>query len=156
VFTNEYINEIKAKLPTLPEQKISWLVKHHQLDRKTASLIVVQHHYSYFKQAAKLSPSSVSSTTIANMIVNKKIDPKKISPRRLVDQILKKAQTQITDPKTLTPIINQVIKTNPQAVESYQQGKISAITFLIGQVMAKTKGRAEPQLTNKLLTKQLK
>ena len=156
VFTNEYINRIKAKLPTLPAQKINQLLKQYQLSHKVASLLVSQHHASYFKQAVSQAPSQLTAVAIANLIVNKKVNPQKTSPKQLIKQLVQKAKAQISDPKILTPIISQVIQAHPQVVKSYQQGKTTAITFLIGQVMAKTKGQAQPQLTKKLLIKHLK
>ncbi len=49
----------------------------------------------------------------------------------------------------------QTIKENPQAVEDYHRGKKGAINFLVGQVMKKTRGRADPGLTNTLLRERL-
>jgi len=51
--------------------------------------------------------------------------------------------------------VRQAIEENPQAVEDYQSGKKGAINFLVGQVMKKTRGRADPSLTNRLIREQL-
>jgi aspartyl-tRNA(Asn)/glutamyl-tRNA(Gln) amidotransferase subunit B len=40
-------------------------------------------------------------------------------------------------------------------VENYRKGKENALKFLVGQVMRKTKGRANPQVVNDLLRKKL-
>jgi len=42
-------------------------------------------------------------------------------------------------------IIKEVLKENEDAVENYKKGKETAIQFLIGQVMKKTKGQVDPQ-----------
>ena len=37
----------------------------------------------------------------------------------------------------------------------YRVGKKGALNFLVGQVMKKTRGRADPTLTNRLIQEQL-
>ena len=63
--------------------------------------------------------------------------------------------TQISDEGELKKTIIEVIASNQQSVDSYKSGKTSAIGFLVGQVMKKTGGRANPQLVNKLLQDEL-
>jgi aspartyl-tRNA(Asn)/glutamyl-tRNA(Gln) amidotransferase subunit B len=55
----------------------------------------------------------------------------------------------------LEAIIEEVIKDNPGAVEQFKEGKDKAIGFLIGRVMAKTKGKANPGIVNDIITKKL-
>jgi len=52
-------------------------------------------------------------------------------------------------------IVSQVIAANAQAVEDFKRGKEQALTFLVGQVMRQTKGRASPSLVNRLLKEKL-
>lgn len=47
-------------------------------------------------------------------------------------------------------VIKEVISNNPKVVEDYKSGKENALQFLVGQVMAKSRGKANPQLVNKL------
>ncbi|MCJ7749496.1 MAG: Asp-tRNA(Asn)/Glu-tRNA(Gln) amidotransferase GatCAB subunit B, partial [Armatimonadetes bacterium] len=61
--------------------------------------------------------------------------------------------TQINDDDALTSIIQEIIAEHADAVENYRKGKEQALKFLVGQVMRKTKGRANPQLATELLTK---
>ena len=61
--------------------------------------------------------------------------------------------TQISDDDALTSVIQEIIAEHADAVENYRSGKESALKFLVGQVMRKTKGRANPQLATELLTK---
>jgi aspartyl-tRNA(Asn)/glutamyl-tRNA(Gln) amidotransferase subunit B len=48
-----------------------------------------------------------------------------------------------------------VIEKNPKAVEDYKNGKENALQFMAGQVMAATRGRAEPGKVQELLKKLL-
>ncbi|MGB2854772.1 MAG: Asp-tRNA(Asn)/Glu-tRNA(Gln) amidotransferase GatCAB subunit B, partial [Dehalococcoidia bacterium] len=52
-------------------------------------------------------------------------------------------------------IIAQVIASNAQAVDDFKRGKGKALTFLVGQVMRLTKGRANASLVNELLKEKL-
>ena len=48
-----------------------------------------------------------------------------------------------------------VIAANPQSVADFQAGKEKAIGFLVGQIMRQTKGRANPELVNRILKEKL-
>jgi len=63
---------------------------------------------------------------------------------------------QIFDENALGKIIDEVIKENPKVVLEYKNGKGAALQFLMGQVMKKTKGQAEPKILNELLVHKLK
>ncbi len=58
---------------------------------------------------------------------------------------------QLSDPKELQPIIDQILSDNPQSIEDFHNGKDRAIGFLVGQIMKQTRGKANPQVVNKLL-----
>ena len=62
---------------------------------------------------------------------------------------------QISDEGEIIAIVEAVITANPQSVADYQAGKERAIGFLVGQVMKQTKGRANPELANKLLRERM-
>ena len=62
---------------------------------------------------------------------------------------------QISDQSELESVIKRVIAENPDSVENFIGGKTKAIGFLIGQVMKETKGKANPQLVNELLVKNM-
>lgn len=63
---------------------------------------------------------------------------------------------QISSPEELTVIINEVLDANEQSIEDYRNGKDRAVGFLVGQIMKKTGGQANPAVTNKLLVTLLK
>ena len=63
--------------------------------------------------------------------------------------------TQISDEEELIRHIEETIRENPASVEDYRKGKEKALGFLVGQVMRKTKGRANPQLVNDMLRHRL-
>ena len=66
-----------------------------------------------------------------------------------------KGQEQISDPAVLEPLVEQAIANNPKELEKYRSGKTKLLGFFVGQVLKETGGRADPKLTNKLVTEKL-
>ena len=62
---------------------------------------------------------------------------------------------QESDASALGPIADQVIGENPGAVEQFRAGKEAVIGFLVGQMMKKTGGSANPGLAQDLLRERL-
>ena len=67
----------------------------------------------------------------------------------------KEKPQQITDSSAIEKIIDEVIAASPKQLEQYRSGKKTIIGFFVGQVMKASKGQANPQLANELLTKKL-
>ncbi len=66
-----------------------------------------------------------------------------------------KGLVQISDTGALEELAAKVIAANPQSVEDFKAGKKKAVGFLMGQIMKETKGQANPQVVNGILTKKL-
>jgi aspartyl-tRNA(Asn)/glutamyl-tRNA(Gln) amidotransferase subunit B len=62
---------------------------------------------------------------------------------------------QISDSDALGSVIDEVIAENPGPVEDFRGGKQQALGFLVGQVMKKTQGQANPQMVNEMLREKL-
>src|SRR6202140_3120538 len=62
---------------------------------------------------------------------------------------------QSTDISALENKIDEVIAGNPKQLEQYRAGKKTMLGFFVGQVMKASKGQANPQIVNELLTKKL-
>lgn len=76
----------------------------------------------------------------------------KDEPEKIVED---KGLVQITDTGAIEAAVDEAIANNPKAVEEYKAGKKKAIGALVGQVMKATKGKANPQMVNKLLAEKL-
>ena len=74
------------------------------------------------------------------------------SPEKIVKD---KGLVQITDTKAIEGIVDEVIANNQKAVDDYKGGNKKAIGALVGQVMKASKGKANPQMVNKLLAEKL-
>ena len=62
---------------------------------------------------------------------------------------------QVSDTSVLSAMIEAVLEENEQSIIDYHNGKDRAFGFLMGQIMKKSKGQANPALTNKLLLEEL-
>lgn len=95
---------------------------------------------------------------INNNIASQKILPALLkSPDKTVLQIAEENQwIQSSNDEDLTPIVQEVISENPDEVERYKNGEKKLTGFFMGQIMKKSKGKADPKTTNILLQKLLK
>lgn len=62
---------------------------------------------------------------------------------------------QVSDEGEIAKIVEQVMAENPKAVEDIKAGEAKAIGFLVGQIMKASKGKANPQLAQSLIKKEL-
>jgi aspartyl-tRNA(Asn)/glutamyl-tRNA(Gln) amidotransferase subunit B len=74
-------------------------------------------------------------------------------PAKVVEELGLK---QISDTDQLATTVDEVLAENQDAVENYRKGNENSIKFLVGQVMKKSRGRANPQMVNQLLEARLK
>jgi len=73
-----------------------------------------------------------------------------------VDDIIEaKGLKQITDSGAIEAIVDEVIAACGEQVQQYKDGNEKVIGFLVGQVMQKSKGKANPQVVNQLLKEKL-
>jgi len=62
---------------------------------------------------------------------------------------------QISDDSAIAALIDEVLRDNPTQVAQYRQGKEQVLAFFVGQVMKKSRGKANPQRLNALLREKL-
>lgn len=97
-----------------------------------------------------LVETSKISIKQAKDILPKALEQEK-DPVKLVNEL---GITQITDETELTNIIKEVIKENQPQLEAYQKNP-KLFDYFVGQVMKKTRGKANPSLASKILHKEL-
>ena len=90
--------------------------------------------------------NSMAKTVFDEMFINGG-DPIKISED--------KGLSQINDTDSIQNVVSETLSENPSAVDDYLNGKDSAVRFLVGQVMKKTKGQANPQVASEMVTAEL-
>ncbi|HSG06127.1 MAG TPA: Asp-tRNA(Asn)/Glu-tRNA(Gln) amidotransferase GatCAB subunit B, partial [Nitrospiria bacterium] len=69
--------------------------------------------------------------------------------------IREKGLTQVTDEGAINEMIREVIAAHPGEAENYRKGKVQLLGFFVGQVMKKSKGKANPAKVNEHLRRAL-
>ena len=69
--------------------------------------------------------------------------------------VKEKGLAQITDSLEIEKAVDEIIANNLKQVEEFKSGKEKVFGFFVGQVMRATKGKANPQIVNDILTKKL-
>jgi aspartyl-tRNA(Asn)/glutamyl-tRNA(Gln) amidotransferase subunit B len=88
--------------------------------------------------------------------VAKEVFEKMVETGRAAKEIVEEAGLgQISGEDEVLGIVRKVIAANEKAVTDYQAGKEASLKFLIGQVMRETRGRANPQVAQALITSEL-
>nr|WP_094546677.1 Asp-tRNA(Asn)/Glu-tRNA(Gln) amidotransferase subunit GatB [Petroclostridium xylanilyticum] len=91
------------------------------------------------------------SGTIAKKVLESMFEEVK-DPEVIVKE---KGLVQISDESQLAEIVKKVLEDNPQSVADYKAGKEKALGFLVGQAMKASRGKANPQMLNKMLKEML-
>jgi aspartyl-tRNA(Asn)/glutamyl-tRNA(Gln) amidotransferase subunit B len=87
------------------------------------------------------------SNLSAKVVLTEMIDTKKSA--RLI--IKEKNLIQISDADSLSVLVDEAIKENPKSAGDYKAGKTNALMFLVGQVMKKTGGKANPKVVQEII-----
>ncbi len=91
------------------------------------------------------------SSAIAKKVLEELFNEVKM-PSKIIEE---KGWVQISDEGAIKEVVVKILEVNPQSVADYKAGKDKALGFLVGQAMKETKGKANPQLLNKLFLEEL-
>lgn len=77
------------------------------------------------------------------------------SDKNVAEIITEKGLVQVNDESEIADMVNRVLALNEKSIADYKKGKTNALGFLVGQVMKESKGKANPQIINKLVREKL-
>jgi len=196
VFNRAWIEEIRAKLPELPEARRERFVTQYGLPLYDANILTSSKAMAdYFESCLKLMDHN-KTKLVSNWLLgdfsrllnatNTEIENTKITPEHLAEMlslvdkgtisgptakavfeemfysgkrasaiVAGKKLSQISDAAEIREAVKKVIANNAKAVSDYKAGKQQALTFITGQVMRATRGRANPSLTREILIEEL-
>ncbi len=98
----------------------------------------------------------IDKGTISSSIGKKVIVELFENPRDPEEIIKEKGWIQISDEGAIQEVVEKILEANPQSIADYKAGKDRALGFLVGQAMKETKGKANPQMLNKMFLEKLK
>jgi aspartyl-tRNA(Asn)/glutamyl-tRNA(Gln) amidotransferase subunit B len=87
--------------------------------------------------------NSNTAKTVFTILFNDGGDPDSI--------VREKGLAQVSDTGAIAVIVDEVIAENAKSASDFKAGKRAALQFLVGQVMRKSKGKANPQLAQQML-----
>lgn len=136
-----------------PKEVSNWIAKELQsqlnLRKKVVSELGLKP--ASLCELIKMVQDGSLSRLRAKDVLSEMID-KGTSARSVVDS---KGISQVSDEGELEALADSVIAENEKAVSDYASGKEGAVAFLVGQLMKKSKGRANPKLTGDVLRRKL-
>ncbi len=141
----KYSDNSKAVSNWLITDVLAWLSKNEVNINDT---LMNPQHLS--KMIELIDSKVISSTQAKDIVLNEVMNGK--NPEDVINE---KGLKQVSDEGLILKIVNEVLDEQPQSIEDYANGKDRAVGFLVGQIMKKSKGQANPSLANKLVVEQL-
>ena len=88
-----------------------------------------------------------AAKTVFEQMVETGQDPESI--------VKEKGLEQVSDQGELEAMVDEIINENPEEVQAYRDGKTKLFSFFMGQVMKKTRGKADPKVVTPMLKSKL-
>ncbi len=111
----------------------------------TADLLKVT--ANYLADILKMVDSNTINNATAKTLLHK-IQENGKAPGKIVEE---EGLGVVSDFDSIRKVVSEILAENPQEVAAYRAGKESLLGWFVGQVMRKTRGKADPNLTNQLL-----
>ncbi len=103
-----------------------------------------------------LLEKNVINSTAAKTVFEKMISSdNKNSELKAIQIVREMGLEQVSDQSALKAVVDEVIEQNPSELEAYRNGKTKLFSFFMGQIMKKTKGKADPKIVTQLLDEKL-
>ncbi|MFB6253403.1 MAG: Asp-tRNA(Asn)/Glu-tRNA(Gln) amidotransferase subunit GatB [Halobacteriaceae archaeon] len=136
-----------------PDLAATWVADNllGELNYRDMSIQDVDHRLDEFKRLIELVDNDEITVKNAEEVVLRKM----LDTGKDPDTIIEEEELGKTDLSTVEQAVQDAIDENPGAVEDYHSGESDALNYLVGQVMQKTGGSADPSSVNQLLREQL-
>lgn len=147
------IKNMASSLPELPWEKAARFIKEFSLNNQSAKTLTETNELSeFFESVVGIGKKeSIEPKSIANHIINSKIDLIDTTPQQIIDDIKAKKSNLIDDSQELENLAKEAMQQDPSAVDNYKAGKQGAIMALVGLVMKKTQGKANASKVKSIL-----
>ncbi len=149
---SDYFEET-IKLGANPKSASNWITTNMlgmlNKENKTISdtLMPPAHLYSLIKLTEDKTISSKQAKEVFAICMEKGQEPKTI--------VKEKGMMQITDKSAITKVANEVLDENPELVQKYKSGKNNVADYLVGQIMKKTRGKANPSMARETMLEEI-
>lgn len=138
--------KIASALDSGAEQADIRRIAFDSLEEPSSIQVDVKEH---LKLVRMLNAQEINSTAAKEILLEKVAKPE------VPIEQLAESRKQLSDVTEIEKVVAEVISQNEKAAADIRNGETRAIGFLVGQVMAKTQGKANPALATELIKKQL-
>lgn len=97
----------------------------------------------------------IDKGTISSKIAKQVLEELFENPRNPEDIIKEKGWIQISDEGAIKEVVQKILEANPASIADFKAGRDRALGYLVGQAMKETKGKANPQMLNKMFLEKL-
>ncbi len=143
---SEVFNKLSSALNLGINEEVARRLAFDSLENSATLKIRVQDHI----KVAESVVSKTLSSNAANDALQKLIKNPDSDVTKLISD-----NSQVSDEADLNGIVTEVLTQNQSAANDVKSGELKAIGFLVGQVMANSQGKANPQIAQQLIKKQL-
>jgi aspartyl-tRNA(Asn)/glutamyl-tRNA(Gln) amidotransferase subunit B len=136
-----------------PDLAASWVADRllGELNYRDMAITDVSGRLDEFSRLVELVAGEEITTKNAEEVVLRAMLDEGLGP----DEVVEREGLGKTDDDAVATAVSEAIEENPDAVADYHAGEDGAINFLVGQVMGKTGGSADPGTVNELLRAEL-
>ena len=142
-----------AKISKDPKAASNWLMGDVSriMNEKHLSIENLKFGPTELAELIKLINDGIISNSIGKKIIEDMIDTGK-TPKTIVEE---KGLIQNNNEAEILAVVKKIIQENPKSVEDFKSGKKRAIGFVVGLIMKETKGKANPQMVNDLVSNEM-
>lgn len=144
----DFFEETAAPLKD-KKQAANWVMTHllGMLKAKGATIDRSPVSALAFSMLLQLIEAGKINANAAKVVFEEMVESGK-DPETIVAQ---KGLEQVSDQSELEALVSQVLEENPDEVAAYRDGKTKLFSFFMGQIMKKTRGKADPKIVTPLL-----
>ena len=99
----------------------------------------------------KLVSDEKISTKQGKEVLYRSLDEKKV-PSKIVEE---EGMKQIGGTDEILKVVTEVINEHMEAIDQYKNGRTNIVDFLVGQVMKKTRGQANPAMARSMMIEEI-
>jgi aspartyl-tRNA(Asn)/glutamyl-tRNA(Gln) amidotransferase subunit B len=159
-FTEDQIETLRAQLPELPKEVRERFISKYEISKDFAVILSSDKaRAEYFEESVRLASlaqdNKLSAKTIADLMVNKKLDTEFPEPAGLIKRILEISKVEYSSNDDVENAVKSVLIENGKAVADYKAGNGNVVGFLIGMVQKKLEGKGNAQVVREELLKKL-
>lgn len=149
---SDYFEET-IKLGSNPKSVSNWLTSNilGYINKNELTIKDIYLTPSMLKELIDIIESGKISSKQGKEVLTESLETKKAP----LDIVKEKNISQNTNTDEILSIVKEVLEEQPKAVEDYKNGKTNITDFLVGQVMRKSRGKANPAIAMNLIKDEL-